>query len=100
MAPARCAGQLKGCDTPMTAFWTEPDFDDLELVQVVHERQSGLTAIIAVHSSHLGPGAGGTRFWHYHDPQGALRDALLLRGLSIRPLLAVVHRFMAADALR
>ncbi|MEM9312258.1 MAG: Glu/Leu/Phe/Val dehydrogenase dimerization domain-containing protein [Pseudomonadota bacterium] len=73
----------------MTAFWTEPDFDDHELVQVVHERQSGLTAIIAVHSSHLGPGAGGTRFWHYHDPQGALRDALRLsRGMSYKNAMA------------
>ncbi|MGB7371798.1 MAG: amino acid dehydrogenase, partial [Erythrobacter sp.] len=45
----------------MTAFWTEPDFDDHEMVHVVRDRASGLLAIIAVHSSHLGPGAGGTR---------------------------------------
>ena len=73
----------------MTAFWTEPDFDDHELVHVVRERKSGLTAIIAVHSSHLGPGAGGTRFWHYPDPKDGLRDALRLsRGMSYKNAMA------------
>lgn len=73
----------------MTAFWTEADYDDHELVQVVHDRDSGLTAIIALHSMHLGPGAGGTRFWHYPDPAGAMRDALRLsRGMSFKSAMA------------
>ncbi|MFU7528047.1 Leu/Phe/Val dehydrogenase [Qipengyuania sp. ASV99] len=73
----------------MTAFWTEPDFDDHEMVQVVHDRKSGLAAIIAVHSSHLGPGAGGTRFWHYPNPKDGLRDALRLsRGMSYKNAMA------------
>jgi leucine dehydrogenase len=73
----------------MTAFWTEADFDEHELVQVVHDRPSGLTAIIAVHSTHLGPAAGGTRFWHYNDPAGAMRDALRLsRGMSYKNAMA------------
>ncbi|MDY7097571.1 MAG: Glu/Leu/Phe/Val dehydrogenase dimerization domain-containing protein [Pseudomonadota bacterium] len=73
----------------MTAFWTEPDFDDHELVQVVRDRASGLTAIIAVHSSHIGPGAGGTRFWHYPNPKDGLRDALRLsRGMSYKNAMA------------
>ena len=73
----------------MTAFWTEPDFDDHELVQLVRDRKSGLTAIIAVHSSHLGPGAGGTRFWHYSDPEDAIHDALRLsRGMSYKNAMA------------
>ncbi|MEM9501166.1 MAG: Glu/Leu/Phe/Val dehydrogenase dimerization domain-containing protein [Pseudomonadota bacterium] len=73
----------------MTAFWTESDFDDHELVQVVRDRTSGLTAIIAVHSSHLGPGAGGTRFWHYPEPKDAIRDALRLsRGMSYKNAMA------------
>ncbi len=73
----------------MTAFWTEPDFDEHELVQVVHERKSGLTAIIALHSTHLGPGAGGTRFWNYPDPKDGLRDALRLsRGMSYKNAMA------------
>ncbi len=73
----------------MTAFWAEPDFDDHELVQLVHDRASGLTAIIALHSTHCGPGAGGTRFWHYADPAGAMRDALRLsRGMSYKNAMA------------
>ncbi|MEO1489318.1 MAG: Glu/Leu/Phe/Val dehydrogenase dimerization domain-containing protein, partial [Pseudomonadota bacterium] len=73
----------------MTAFFTEPDFDDHELVQVVRDRKSGMTAIIALHSTHLGPGAGGTRFWHYPNPKDALRDALRLsRGMSYKNAMA------------
>jgi len=73
----------------MAAFWTEADFDDHELVQLVHDADSGLTAIIAVHSTHLGPGAGGTRFWHYADPAKAMHDALRLsRGMSYKNAMA------------
>ncbi|MBI1404289.1 MAG: amino acid dehydrogenase [Porphyrobacter sp.] len=73
----------------MTAFWAEPDFDAHECVQLVHDRASGLTAIIAIHSTHLGPAAGGTRFWHYAEPAGAMRDALRLsRGMSYKNAMA------------
>ena len=73
----------------MTAFWTEADYDDHELVQLVRDPKSGLTAIIAVHSTHLGPGAGGTRFWHYPEPKDAMRDALRLsRGMSYKNAMA------------
>ncbi len=73
----------------MPAIWEEPDFDDHELVQVVRDRASGLTAIFALHSTHLGPGAGGTRFWHYADPAMAMRDALRLsRGMSYKNAMA------------
>lgn len=75
--------------TMMTAFWDEADFDDHELVQLVRDRHSGLTAIIALHSTHLGPGAGGTRFWHYPNSEDALRDALRLsRGMSYKNAMA------------
>ena len=73
----------------MTAFWTEPDYDDHELVELVRDPESGLTAIIALHSTHLGPGAGGTRFWHYAEPKDAMRDALRLsRGMSYKNAMA------------
>src|SRR5688500_5051873 len=73
----------------MTAFWTDPDFDEHELVSFVHDRKSGLTAIIARHSPHRGRGAGGTRFWHYAKPAGALHDALRLsRGMSYKNAMA------------
>jgi len=73
----------------MTAFWAEPDYDAHECVKLVYDRASGLTAIIAIHSTHLGPAAGGTRFWHYADPAGAMRDALRLsRGMSYKNAMA------------
>ena len=73
----------------MTAFWTQADYDDHELVELVHDRASGLTAIIAIHSTHLGPAGGGTRFWHYPKPDAAMRDALRLsRGMSYKNAMA------------
>ncbi len=73
----------------MAAFWTEADWDDHERVELVHDRQTGLTAIIAIHSTHRGPGGGGTRFWHYADPAGAMKDALRLsRGMSYKNAMA------------
>ncbi|MXO64908.1 Leu/Phe/Val dehydrogenase [Altericroceibacterium endophyticum] len=73
----------------MTAFWTEADFDHHEMVHFVDDRKSGLKAIIALHSTHCGPGAGGTRFWHYPEPAGAMRDALRLsRGMSYKNAMA------------
>ncbi len=71
------------------AFWQEPDFEDHELVELVRDRPSGLTAIVAIHSSHLGPAAGGTRFWHYPAGSDAMRDALRLsRGMSYKNAMA------------
>jgi leucine dehydrogenase len=71
------------------AFWTRPDFDEHELVEFVHDRKSGLDAIVAVHSTHLGPAAGGTRFWRYPEPDGAMIDALRLsRGMSYKNAMA------------
>ncbi len=73
----------------MAAFWTSADWDEHERVELVHDRASGLTAIIALHSTHLGPGAGGTRFWHYTDPADAMKDALRLsRGMSYKNAMA------------
>jgi leucine dehydrogenase len=48
----------------MTDLWTLPDFDGHEAVHFVTDRASGLRAIIALHSTALGPAAGGCRFWH------------------------------------
>lgn len=71
------------------AFWTKADFDEHELVEFVHDRKSGLNAIIAVHSTHLGPAAGGTRFWHYREADDAMVDALRLsRGMSYKNAMA------------
>ena len=73
----------------MQAPWDYPDFDDHEIVHFVTDRASGLCAVIAIHSTHLGPAGGGVRFWHYADPGEAVRDALRLsRGMSFKNAMA------------
>lgn len=73
----------------MTSPWDMPDFDDHEALHLVRDAESGLSAIIAIHSSHLGPAGGGTRFWHYADSASAITDALRLsRGMSYKNAMA------------
>lgn len=73
----------------MTAPWDYPDFDDHEGVHLFRDASSGLTAIIAIHSTHLGPAAGGVRFWRYADRDDAITDALRLsRGMSFKNAMA------------
>jgi len=73
----------------MDSLWDFPDFDEHELVHFVTDPKTGLRAVIAVHSTHLGPGAGGTRFWHYARPDDAIADALRLsRGMSYKNAMA------------
>src|SRR3954453_9588454 len=65
------------------------DFDAHEEIQFVTDEKCGLKAIIAVHSTHLGPAAGGARFWHYSRDDDALTDALRLsRGMSYKNAMA------------
>jgi valine dehydrogenase (NAD+) len=59
--------------------------------QVVHvaDEHSGLRAIIAIHSTALGPALGGTRFHPYPSESDALRDVLnLSRGMTYKAALA------------
>ena len=73
----------------MTTPWGYPDFDAHEALHFVTDEASGLRAIIAMHSTHLGPAAGGSRFWHYADDADALTDALRLsRGMSYKNAMA------------
>ncbi|MFL0585983.1 Glu/Leu/Phe/Val dehydrogenase family protein [Sphingomonas olei] len=72
----------------MTA-WGFPDFDDHEGVHLFTDPASGLRAVIAVHSTALGPAAGGVRFWHYATDAAAITDALRLsRGMSFKNAMA------------
>jgi leucine dehydrogenase len=73
----------------MSTLWGLPDFDAHEEVHFVTDDTCGLRAIIAVHSTHLGPAAGGARFWHYANGEQALTDALRLsRGMSYKNAMA------------
>jgi valine dehydrogenase (NAD+) len=60
-----------------------------EQVVFCHDAASGLRAIIALHSTALGPGLGGTRFYPYASTDDALRDVLnLSRGMTYKNALA------------
>jgi leucine dehydrogenase len=73
----------------MISPWDLPDFDAHESVSFFRDEASGLSAIIAVHSTHLGPAAGGARFWRYADKSDAVTDALRLsRGMSFKNAMA------------
>jgi leucine dehydrogenase len=73
----------------MITPWGFEDFDAHENLHFVWNEECGLKAIIAVHSTHLGPAAGGCRFWHYDDAAEALTDALRLsRGMSYKNAMA------------
>ena len=66
-----------------------PDFDAHEDVHFFDDAGSGLRAIIAIHSTHRGPAAGGCRWWTYADDTAALTDALRLsRGMSYKNAMA------------
>jgi leucine dehydrogenase len=73
----------------MSTPWAFPDYDAHEVLHFVHDQASGLRAIIAIHSTHLGPAAGGARFWHYAEDEDAITDALRLsRGMSYKNAMA------------
>ncbi len=73
----------------MLSPWNYPDFDAHEQLSLFDDPKTGLRAIIAIHSTHLGPAAGGTRFWHYIDTATAITDALRLsRGMSYKNAMA------------
>lgn len=64
-------------------------FDAHEGVHLFHDEASGLRAIIAVHSTRLGPAAGGCRMWNYSGGEAMLRDALRLsQGMSFKNAMA------------
>ena len=52
--------------------------DGHEQVVRVVDADVGIRAVIAVHSTALGPALGGIRFWHYADDHAMVADALRL----------------------
>nr|WP_203592726.1 MULTISPECIES: Glu/Leu/Phe/Val dehydrogenase dimerization domain-containing protein [unclassified Streptomyces] len=60
-----------------------------EQVVLCQDRASGLKAVIAIHSTALGPALGGTRFYPYASEEEAVADALnLARGMSYKNAMA------------
>ena len=70
-------------------LFTHPDFDDHEQVVFARDARAGLTAIIAVHDTALGPALGGCRIWRYAGEDEAVADVLRLsRGMTYKAALA------------
>ncbi|WP_416901682.1 Glu/Leu/Phe/Val family dehydrogenase [Micromonospora echinospora] len=67
----------------------DPGSSGHEQVVFCQDKQTGLRAIIAIHSTALGPALGGTRFYPYASEAEALADVLdLSRGMAYKNALA------------
>lgn len=74
----------RNSNNQMAVFSTE-SFADHEQVVFISDDKVGLRAIIAVHSTRLGPALGGCRMYPYADEASALRDVLRLsRGMTYK----------------
>ena len=66
-----------------------PSQDFQELLHYIDDEATGFRGVIAVHSTALGPAAGGCRLWHYDTHADMTADALrLARGMSYKNALA------------
>ena len=73
----------------MATIFDHPDFDDHEQVIFARNPEARLSAIIAVHSTALGPGAGGVRMQPYPNKADAVADVLKLsRAMSYKNAMA------------
>lgn len=66
--------------------------DGFEQIIFCHDPEVSLRAIIAIHSTVLGPALGGCRMWNYNSEQEALQDVLrLAKGMTYKNSLAGLH---------
>lgn len=64
-------------------------FDGHECIWLGRDDSRGLTAIVAIHDTRLGPALGGTRVWPHRTFDAALTDALRLsRGMTYKAAVA------------
>lgn len=72
------------------AVFEHPEFDDHEHVSFLSDPETGLRAIVAIHTtSELGIAGGGCRMWRYPSDDAALRDVLRLsRAMTYKLALA------------
>lgn len=70
-------------------FFDNTAMQNHESIHKFYDPKTGLKAIIAIHSTALGPAAGGCRRWIYEDEIAATRDALRLsRGMTFKNAMA------------
>ena len=71
------------------SVFSSRSFDEHEQVLFCRDAATGLRAIIAVHSTALGPALGGCRFWDYGAEGAALEDVLRLsKGMTYKNAMA------------
>ena len=71
------------------AVFNHPEFENHEQVVFCADAETGLRAIIAVHSTALGPAVGGCRLWNYESDEAAINDVLRLsRGMTYKNAMA------------
>lgn len=76
-----------------SSLGSHPEFDDHEEVVQCEDSRTGLRALIAVHSTRLGPSLGGCRMWSYHDEADAMTDVLRLsKAMSYKHAIAGTGR--------
>lgn len=72
-------------------MFDNPSFDNHEGVHFFSDEASGLRAVIAIHSTALGPSSGGTRMWDYPDSKSMVTDVLRLsHGMSYKNAMASI----------
>lgn len=92
--PIAAGGGLHGAgraptEAEIVAVSDSPGFDDHEAVIFCNDDDAGLRAIIAIHSTVLGPALGGCRVWSYASDDEALTDVLRLsRAMTYKHALA------------
>lgn len=70
-------------------MFDHPSFDAHEGLHAFHDEDTGLRAVIAMHSTALGPAAGGCRMWNYATSAEMITDALRLsQGMSYKNAMA------------
>jgi len=69
----------------MAAIFEKIKEDNYEQIIYCNDSKVGLKAIIAIHSSALGPATGGCRMWNYRSEEEALTDVLRLsKGMTYK----------------
>lgn len=73
-------------------MFTQMEYEGASDLHLYHDAATGLQAIIAIHSTTLGPAIGGCRFIEYATTEDAVQDALrLAKGMSYKAALAGLH---------
>ncbi|MDN3921838.1 Leu/Phe/Val dehydrogenase [Roseateles violae] len=86
---ARAISEHSGAASLPSSLFGLPDQAPHERVLLAADEQTGLKAILAVHSTARGPAFGGCRLWSYDNELSALNDALRLsQGMSLKNALA------------